>query len=174
MSTQVQPGSSLNTSARASSGSSSHRVGSAPGVSALALSGHRLLVGGDPFGLVALDSRTGPELVRAVLPCRVASPYSGGMIVYAITVTRSTVYVGGHFSTVGTRQRAGVAALDSRTTHVTNWYPGFAALELGVIEPVAAAGSVVRRIGGRRQRSEWSPRPTRGGHRPRSPRDRPT
>jgi hypothetical protein len=104
----------------------SRRLGNANVVTALALTGHRLLVGGDPFGLVALDSRTGRELVRAVPPFREATPYIGGLQVYAITVTRSTIYVGGQFSNVGNKQRTGVAALDSRTLHVTNWYPGFA------------------------------------------------
>jgi len=124
------------------------RLGNANVVTALALTGHRLLAGGDPFGLVALDSRTGRELARAVPSFREALPYVGGLVVYAITVTRSKIYVGGQFSDVGTKRRTAVAALDSRTLHLTNWYPGFARVTSSQVFSIAVDASRVYLAGG--------------------------
>ena len=108
------------------------RVAKAGTVTALAITGHRLLVG-DQLGVEALDSRTGRELVRALPRFREANWGIGGVLVSAIAVAPSTIYVGGQFSHVGTKQRTAVVALNSRKLRVTSWYPGFARVKSGPV-----------------------------------------
>ncbi len=62
-----------------------------------------------------------------------------GYDVYTITVSGSTVYVGGHFATIGTETRYHVAAIDAVTGVPTAWNPN-----AGVVVSTSVNSIVVR------------------------------
>jgi outer membrane protein assembly factor BamB len=90
------------------------------GVSALAVQGGVLYVGGEPAagGLVgkvaAYNRRTGKRLAWNAKP-------NGSVL--ALGATRSNVYVGGSFGGFGGVERRGLAALDATTGEPTAWNP---------------------------------------------------
>jgi hypothetical protein len=111
-------------------------------VKAIAVSGNTVYVGGGftqigsaaRSGLAAIDATTG-----SVLPWNPA-PDS---LVESIDVTRdtrgTTVYVGGHFGSVGGQPRAHLAALDAQGSALPSWLPQ----PNGSVAVVAAAGSAI-------------------------------
>jgi predicted small secreted protein len=101
-------------------------------VDALAVSGQTVYVGGyfTTIGgqardhIAAVDASTGT--VSAWYPGGTGSGYSrrGGSSVYALAVSRQSVYVGGSFTSIGGQTRHDLAAVDARTGTVTAWNPG--------------------------------------------------
>jgi hypothetical protein len=96
------------------------RLPNIPNVLALARVGTRLYAGG-PFGLVALDARTGATLDFRT-PRFVLAP-GGGSRVNAVAVGAGRVYVAGGFERIGAQRRWTTAAFDARTGALTSWAP---------------------------------------------------
>jgi type IX secretion system substrate protein len=123
------------------------------GVSALALNGNILYVGGafnrihgeTQAHLAAIDVTTGR--LTNLAP-------QANWDVWAITVRGDTVYVGGRFGLVGGQQRGGIAAFDARTGLVTGWNPGCdgGINALATHQNLLYAGGAFFHIGGREHR----------------------
>jgi len=64
---------------------------------------------------------------------------SAGGDIYALAVSGSTLYVGGHFNTIGGQPRNNVAALDATSGDATTWNPDAGS----DIEALAVSGSTV-------------------------------
>ncbi|HUK77281.1 MAG TPA: cadherin-like beta sandwich domain-containing protein [Thermoleophilia bacterium] len=64
---------------------------------------------------------------------------SAGGDIYALAVSGSTLYVGGHFNTIGGQPRNNVAALDATSGDATTWNPDASS----DIEALAVSGSTV-------------------------------
>jgi hypothetical protein len=142
-------------------------------------SGRELYVGGDFDG-------AGPPLARMRTLARLSAdgsldtswrPRVSGCppasCIAGIVASGRSVYVGGRFTAVGGRSRAGLAAIDARTGRATAWDPEADA----AATPVAVAGGAVyltgdfSSAGGRKRRhlaavdatsgraTAWSPRP---------------
>jgi hypothetical protein len=123
------------------------------GVSALAVSGSTVYVGGNfsrvggrsRRDIAALDARTGKATAW--------NPNAQDRYVdwvHALAVSGSTVYVGGRFRRIGGAWRGDIAAIDARTGKATPW----SAHASGSVEALAVSGSTIyaggwfRRIGG--------------------------
>lgn len=97
--------------------------GAYPTVSALAISGNTVYVGGyfqigDCAGLVFLDARTG-----STQRCPGVTLGTDEGRVYALALSGDTLYVGGSFDGVAGRPRIHLAALDAGTGAATDWNP---------------------------------------------------
>jgi len=115
-----------------------------PFVSALAISGSTVYVGGqftgiggaDRQSIAALDATTG-----------LATPWNPGAsewaYVFTLAVTEATVYAGGEFSSIGGAERYFIAALGATTGLATAWNPD--ANE--IIDNLAVSGSTVYAVG---------------------------
>ncbi len=96
--------------------------GAAPSVSALAMWGSRVLVGG-AFTTAGGAARTNLAAIDAA--SGVASSWNPGAngSVFALATGNGVVYAGGVFSRVGTRVRNFLGAIDSVTGVATSWDP---------------------------------------------------
>src|SRR5262249_45641668 len=110
------------------------------GVSALALSGTKLFVGG-AFTAVGPNARAGIAAVHirpGHAPPRNPSP-DGPVNALAVDGAGSVVYAGGSFLGIGGAARRGVAALDATSALATNWN----ALCDGRVKSLSLAGNVL-------------------------------
>ena len=119
--------------------------GSSVDVTTLALAGSRLYAGGEftriaggvRRHLAALDRRTGA--LTSWNPRTGATKDISIPAVNAIAATKSTVFIGGRFTSVGSRQRSNVAELSARSGVASSWMPGTD----GGVDAVALSGSTV-------------------------------
>lgn len=100
------------------------------------------------IGIAALDAVTG-----------IATPWNpnpGGDVVHvnALAVSGSTVYVGGHFTTIGGQPRNYIAAVDASTGAATAWNPSasFSVHALAVSGSTVYAGGSFTSVGGSARR----------------------
>jgi hypothetical protein len=112
------------------------------GVSALAVDGATVYAGGYFTNIGGLPRNS----LAALLPATGAAtfwdpdpsnPNQGFSTVGVITVSGSTVYVGGSFTSIGGQPRTGIAALDAVTGAATTWNPN----SLGILGATALAVS---------------------------------
>ena len=151
---------------------------------ALAVSGSTIYAGGvfTTIGgqarnyIAALDSGTGSATSW--------NPNVGGIeyiYVSAISVSGSTVYVGGEFTSIGGAFRNNIAAVDAVTGIATNWNPNATGYEYGIVSALVVSGSTVyaggffTNIGGQSRNAiatldsatgaatSWDPHPSGGG-----------
>ena len=138
------------------------RLPNVPNVLTLARAGTRLYVGG-PFGLVAVDTRTGAPL--GFRPPRFVLAPGGGSRVSSIGLGAGRVYVAGGFDRVGTQRRWTTAALDARTGALTAWAPR---IQQGEATTVAVGngrvylGGAFEEVGGRPRLNLAAVTPTTG------------
>ncbi|MFA6541205.1 MAG: T9SS type A sorting domain-containing protein [Bacteroidota bacterium] len=102
------------------------RTGSSPSVSAIAVAGNRVFLGGSAFemagdslrnNLAAVDTGTGTAY--AWYP----SSLTSGNYIYKLILDGSTLYVGGSFGTIGGVTRNNAAAFDTSGITPTAWNP---------------------------------------------------
>ncbi len=119
-------------------------------VNSLAVSGSTVYVGGDfariggqaCSDIAAVDADTGkatrwdPKLGGSV-------EIGGG--VDALAVSRRTVYAGGRFTSIASRRRNSLAALDPKTGAVTSWNPnaGYRGGPTGIVRALALSGQTL-------------------------------
>jgi trimeric autotransporter adhesin len=92
-------------------------------ISALAVSGDRIIVGG---GFSAIGGRPRPNIVAVDAESGVATAWNprANSTVAALGASRDAVYAGGEFTSVHDWQpRNGIAAIDARTGSLTDWNP---------------------------------------------------
>jgi len=147
-------------------------------VVALAVSGSTVYVGGyftsiggrRRHNIAALDARSGRASAWNPNP---NSRYAG---VVALAVSGSTIYAGGEFTSIGSRARHNIAALDARSGRASAWNPnpnnGVDALALS--RSTIYAGGAFTSVGGRARHgiaaldarsgraSAWNPNPNNG------------
>jgi hypothetical protein len=117
---------------------------------ALLLAGDTLFVGGQfselggqsRNGIGAIDATTG-----AVLPWdpNASSYFDGYSLVYAMTRSRDTIFLGGTFTEIGGQPRRGLAAVDAFTGALSPWNPG---TDNSTVEALLVAGSTIYVGGG--------------------------
>ena len=92
-------------------------------ISALAVSGERVVVGG---GFSAIGGRSRPNIAAVDAESGVATAWNprANSTVAALGTSRDVVYAGGEFTSVYDWQpRNGIAAIDARTGSLTDWNP---------------------------------------------------
>jgi hypothetical protein len=124
-------------------------------VSALAVSGSTLYVGGDfttfggsaRNGLAAVDIATGRVTAWEPNPTR----HSVRQAMRAIAPSGAGVLVAGDFTSIGGKARQGLAVVDAETGAATDWDPGpsFGVHALGVSGDRVLAGGEFHTLGGR-------------------------
>lgn len=116
------------------------------GVLAMAVSGPKVYIGGwemtvggeERNGLAALDAETGALTPWDPQPSG-GNPYYLLSVIDAMAISGSTIYVGGHFTTIGGQTRTCFAALDQDTGVATAWNPQ----ANGAVEAMAVSGSTL-------------------------------
>ena len=94
-----------------------------PSVTALALSGSTLYVGGSFSSIGGQQRENIAALDAATARVSAWNPHASGYLVAALVVSGQTVYVGGLFDAIGGQVRRNLAALDATTGLATNWNP---------------------------------------------------
>jgi hypothetical protein len=151
------------------------------GVIALTVSGSTIYVGGyfSSIGgqprsrLAALDAVTGTAADWNPAP----SPATGDGVIEALQMDGSTIYVGGHFTSIGGQPRNNIAALNTSDATATAWNPSAESSSHPEVKALALSGSTVyaggafSAIGGQRRFSiaaldtatgtatDWGPTP---------------
>jgi hypothetical protein len=123
---------------------------------ALAVSGATLYAGYE--GLAAINIHSGRTAWTRRLNPVTQEVTSGSIDVIATDGT--TVYVGGHFVTVGGKSRNSLAAIDARTGRITSWHPkvsGPLQAGLGEVRALAVVGTTLY-VGGEFDHAGGRPR----------------